>query len=405
MKIAMVSEHASPLAALGGVDAGGQNVHVAELARAIGARGHEVTVYTRRDDPGLSKRTCFAPNAYVEHIDAGPAAPLSKDELFPYMDEMAARLTRAFDESRPDIVHTHFWMSGYAGLESCRPLAIPLVHTFHALGVVKKRYQGDEDTSPNERAAVEQRLVRSASHIISTCSDEVFELRRLGLSADRVTVVPCGVDLERFRPRGPVEDRRPGWHRVVVVSRLVPRKGIDDVIRALAEVPRAELVIAGGPSAEGLEHDPEVRRLRGVAEEAGVSERVFFRGRLDRNAVAALLRSADVVASTPWYEPFGIVPIEAMACGAPVVATAVGGLIDTVVDGATGLHVPPRDPSSIAQALRWLLDQPGRRIAFGAAGVQRAHGRYGWPRVADATLDVYQSLAGGAARSSSTEAR
>src|SRR5690606_9629838 len=157
-----------------------------------------------------------------------------------------------------------------------------------------------------------------------------------------------------FRPRGSIDPRRPGWHRVVVVSRLVPRKGIDDVIRALAEVARTELIVAGGPAAEGLPHDPEVRRLRAVAEEAGVGDRVFFRGRLGRAAVAALLRSADVVASTPWYEPFGIVPLEAMACGAPVVATAVGGLIDTVVDGSTGLHVPPRDPAAIAQALSWL---------------------------------------------------
>ncbi len=405
MRIAMVSEHASPLAALGGVDAGGQNVHVAELARAIGARGHEVVVYTRRDDPGLTRRSCFAPNAYVEHVDAGPAVTLPKDELFPYMDAMAAGLRDAFAATTPDVVHSHFWMSGYASLEAAEPLGIPLAHTFHALGVVKKRYQGAEDTSPRERPDVERRIVGSASHIISTCSDEVFELRRLGLRADRVTVVPCGVDLELFRPHGRVEARRPGWHRVVVVSRLVPRKGIDDVIRALADVPRAELVIAGGPTRECLPEDPEARRLSDVAAEVGVLDRVTLRGRLGRDEVAALLRSADVVVSTPWYEPFGIVPLEAMACGAPVVASAVGGLIDTVVHQATGLHVPPREPTSIAEALNCLLTQPGRRIALGAAGAQRAHGRYGWPRVADHTLEVYQRLSLESARSGASGAR
>jgi D-inositol-3-phosphate glycosyltransferase len=392
MRVAMVSEHASPLAALGGVDAGGQNVHVASLARAIGARGHEVIVYTRRDDATMPRRVTFAPRCAVHHIDAGPPRPLPKEVLFPLMPAFAAELRRDLALHPPDVVHTHFWMSGYAGLLALEGTKTPLAHTFHALGVVRRRHQGDADKSPPQRLDVERALVARADHIISTCRDEVFELRRLGLGVERVSVVPCGVDLEVFRPEGPAASRRPGWHRVVVVSRLVPRKGIDDVIRALARVPSAELCVAGGPARAKLEDDPEAQRLRRIAAAAGVSDRFFMKGQLERPEVAALLRSADVAVTTPWYEPFGIVPLEVMACGIPIIASAVGGIIDTVVDGMTGVHVPPRDASSIAKVLNDLLGRPYRRFALGAAGAERVQSRYGWPRIGDSALEVYSRL-------------
>ena len=388
MRIALVSEHASPLAALGAVDAGGQNVHVAALARELGARGIDTVVHTRRDNPALPKRIEFAPGAIVEHVDAGPPEPLSKDLLLPYMDEFAAELARSWTVEPPDVVHSHFWMSGRAALAAARPFDIPVVHTFHALGVVKKRYQGAKDTSPPERLAEERSIMVAADHIVATCTDEVFELLRLGADPGRISVVPCGVDTELFRPDGPVE---PGSvvPRIVVVTRLVERKGVADVIAALPALPGVELVVAGGGEADLLRDDPEARRLAALAEELGVLERVELRGRIDREHVAPLLRSADVVVCSPWYEPFGIVPLEAMACGRPVVASAVGGLIDTVVDGVTGLHVPPRRPDKLAHAIGRLIADPVLRERLGAAGAERARSRYEWARVADATLDVY----------------
>jgi len=388
VRIALVSEHASPLAALGAVDAGGQNVHVAALARELGARGIDTVVHTRRDDPALPKRLEFAPGALVEHVDAGPPEPLSKDLLLPYMDEFAAELARSWTVEPPDVVHSHFWMSGRAALAAARPFDIPVVHTFHALGVVKKRYQGAKDTSPPERLAEERSIMVAADHIVATCTDEVFELLRLGADPGRISVVPCGVDTELFRPDGPVE---PGSvvPRIVVVTRLVERKGVADVIAALPALPGVELVVAGGGEADLLRDDPEARRLAALAEELGVLERVELRGRIDREHVAPLLRSADVVVCSPWYEPFGIVPLEAMACGRPVVASAVGGLIDTVVDGVTGLHVPPRRPDKLAHAIGRLIADPVLRERLGAAGAERARSRYEWARVADATLDVY----------------
>jgi D-inositol-3-phosphate glycosyltransferase len=393
MRIAMVSEHASPLATLGGVDAGGQNVCVAEVASALGRRGLEVTVYTRRDDPALSRRVPLAPGVTVEHVDAGPACEISKDRLLAYMDEFAARLACAWREDRPDVVHSHFWVSGQAAVAAARPLGIPVVHTFHALGVVKRRHQGSKDTSPPERIGIEQHVLRSADRIVATCSDEVFELARMRGDVRRIRVVPCGVDVSLFRPDGPALPRTPGMHRLVSVSRLVGRKGIENVISALTALPDVELLIAGGPDPQHLFDDEHARRLRSLAEELGVADRVRFMGGLRRPQVPPLLRSADLAVCVPWYEPFGIAPLEAMACGVPVVAAAIGGLIDSVVHDVTGRHVPPRRPDAIAEVVRELLDNREARGALGRGGVARARARYSWDRVADGTLQAYTEVA------------
>jgi len=214
----------------------------------------------------------------------------------------------------------------------------------------------------------------------------------MGADLRRVAVVPCGVDLAMFRPDGPAAPRPPGWARLLVVSRLVERKGIGNVIDALAELPGAELVVAGGPPAGELGGDPEARRLTALAERLGVADRVRLLGRVGRCDLPALYRSADLVVSVPWYEPFGIVPLEAMACGVPVVASAVGGLVDTVVDGVTGVHVPPRRPRLLAEAIAGLLAAPERRATLGATGARRARRRYGWDRIAGSTLELYGAL-------------
>jgi glycosyltransferase involved in cell wall biosynthesis len=392
MRIAMVSEHASPLAVLGGVDAGGQNVHVAALASALARRANEVIVHTRRDDPALPRRVSLGPGVVVDHVSAGPPKAIPKDELLPLMDAFAQDLREHWAAARPAVVHAHFWMSALAALTAAAPLGIPVVQTFHALGTVKRRQQGAKDTSPPERLAIERWIAATADRIVATCTDEVFELLRMGADRRSITVIPCGVDLARFRPDGPAEQRTPGVHRLVAACRLVERKGIGNAISALAEVPGAELHVAGGPDAAELDSDPEARRLRALAREVGVADRVVLRGRVERDAMPALLRSADVVVCAPWYEPFGIVPLEAMACGVPVVATAVGGQIDSVVHGVTGVHVPPRDAAALAAALRDLLADPARREQLGREGRRRARRLYDFDRIAASTRDVYDEL-------------
>lgn len=394
MKIAMVSEHASPLAATGGTDAGGQNVHVEALARVLGERGHAVTVYTRRADGELPDTVPFAPGAAVRHVPAGPPRYVPRDELLPYMDEFGDWLAEEFRATPPDVVHAHFWTSGLAALRAAEAVDVPVVQAFHALGHVKRRYQGEKDTSPAERPDAERRIGRAAAAVIATSSEEVDELRSMGVRRDRVAVIPCGVDLDTFTPEGEMAPRteRP---RILVVGRIVERKGVDTVIRALALVPQAELVVVGGPDADGLDTDPDIRRLRDTARECGVGGRVRFHGRADHDQVPALMRSADVVVSMPWYEPFGIVPVEAMACGVPVIASAVGGHLDTVIHEVTGVLLAPRSPRVLAVRLRELLGDPVKREGYAISAADRAVACYSWERVAERTEALYETVAGG----------
>jgi len=388
-RVDLVSEHASPLAGLGGEDAGGQNVHVAALAEHLSYLGSDVTVLTRRDARHLPRLVELCPGVVVDHVDAGPAEILPKDALFPHLPELAAGLRRRWLADPPDIVHAHFWMSGWAASQAVPP-DVPLVQTFHALGVVKRRHQGAADTSPPERAAIEADLLQRADQVVATCSDEESELLALGADPDRITVVPCGVDTSAFRPRGPVgPGPRRERHRIVAIARLVRRKGIEDLIRALPRVPDTELLVAGGPQGAAFARDPEVARLRRLAARCGVPERVTLLGALPRHKIPPLLRSADVVVSVPWYEPFGIVPLEAMACGVPVVGSAVGGLLDTVQPERTGLLVPPRTPGAVALAVNRLLDNPSLRLRMGEEAVAVVRERFTWKQVAAATLDAY----------------
>ena len=392
MRIAMVSEHASPLATLGGVDAGGQNVHVAALATALVERGHDVVVFTRRDSPALPGRVMMRPGLQVEHITAGRAVPIAKDQLLPYMAAFAEGLVRAWETHRPDVVHAHFWMSGLASIQAADRVGVPVVQTFHALGVVKRRWQADQDTSPPSRVDIERWVACRADRVIATCSDEASELRALGVAANRVDVVPCGVDVSLFRPADRESRSLRSTPRLLIVSRLVPRKGVEDAIRALALIPEAELAIVGGPAADQLDADPEVVRLRQVMAECGVADRVFLAGHLPHEELPGIIRTSDLLLAVPWYEPFGITVLEAMACGVPVIGSAVGGLLDTVMPGETGLLLSRRDPSSIAAAVRLLLDDETLRAAMGRAGVDRVRELYTWERIAEQTEQSYRAV-------------
>jgi glycosyltransferase involved in cell wall biosynthesis len=396
MRIAMVSEHASPLAALGGVDAGGQNVYVARLAEELARRGHDVTVYTRRDAADLPDRVPLPGGAVVEHVPAGPPEAVPKDDLFPYMPAFGAHLARAWARERPDVVHAHFWMSGMAAGTGARPHGIPVVQTFHALGTVKRRHQGAADTSPPERIGIERQIGRTCERVLATCTDEVMELADMGVPTRQVSVVPCGVDAAHFRPGADTGGTPPRGqhHRLLACGRLVPRKGYDQAIRALAHIPGTELVVAGGPPGGAIHADPEARRLLRIAEDTGVADRVRLLGAVDPHDMPALIRSADLVLCTPVYEPFGIVPLEAMACGVPVLATDVGGHRDSVADDVNGRLVAPQDPGAIADAARALLADERLRRRYGTAGRERVLAHYTWRRVADGAEQVYrQTLA------------
>src|ERR1700761_5580405 len=224
MRIAMVSEHADPTAILGGADAGGQNVHVGALSAALAARGHSVTVYTRLTDLDAPRVLRLSPGVTVRRLKAGPIAPLPKDDLLPHMPELGMRLARLWRQDRPDVAHAHFWMSGLATLRGAAGLDVPVAQTFRALGVVKARHQGAADPSPPGRVGAERRIAAACDQVIATCSDEAGELSALGVPPWQISVVPCGVDVEAFRPDGQAGPRG-GRPRLLTLGRLVERKG------------------------------------------------------------------------------------------------------------------------------------------------------------------------------------
>jgi D-inositol-3-phosphate glycosyltransferase len=390
--IDLISAHATPLAAFGRTDAEGQNVRVAALAAALARRGHEVTVLTRRADVTLPDTVTYGPGVTVEHVRAGPARAVATDRLLPYMPEFAGKLARRWTTRPPDVAHAHFWLSGTAALDGARERDVPLVQTFHALGGVQRRH--DADAGPPERPRLEAQAGTAAAAVIATCADEIAELTAYGIPPGSIHVVPCGVDVGRFTADGPAADRgdRP---RVVTIGRLVPHRGIDTAIEALCHVPDAELVVVGGAARTDLEHDAELPRLRRLALARGVATRVLFAGPVAHEHLPALIRSADVVVSVPWYEPSGGATLEAMACGVPVVVSAVGAHLDMVVDGVTGLYVPPRVPSALAGRLRRLLTDPRLGPSLGRTAAARVRERYSWERVAAETEAVYHRVLDG----------
>lgn len=403
-RIALVSEHASPMAAAGGVDSGGQNVYVSAVARELARRGIAVDVFTRRDNPLLPAVVAWRPGVRVIHVDAGPAQHLPKESLLPFMPAFAAALGDAFAAASPayDCVHANFFMSGWAALQAARPLGLPLVTTFHALGRVRRQHQGECDGFPDERFAIEEELVRASHRIVAECPQDRRDLLDLYAGdGSRIDIVPCGYEPTEFGPIPRAEARRAlKWPAddfiVLQLGRLVPRKGIDTVIEAIGRLQRdhavaARLYVVGGSSARANPiATPEIGRLLDCAAAAGVADRVHFVGRRDRAELHRYFSAADVFVTTPWYEPFGITPVEAMACGSPVVGSAVGGIRTTVDDGVTGLLVPPKDPAALAAQLARLANDPAMRLAMGAAGQARANALYTWVRVTDRLLESYR---------------
>ncbi|WP_091909230.1 glycosyltransferase family 4 protein [Chitinasiproducens palmae] len=408
MRIALISEHASPLAATGSVDAGGQNIYVAHVARQLARAGHQVDVFTRRDNPLLPEISRMGGGARVIHVPAGPPTAVPKEKLLPFIETFGDWMIEFARRQRQpyDVVHANFFMSGLAALRIKAALGTPVVTTFHALGKVRRLHQGEADGFPDERFAIEDRLVAESDRIVAECPQDYEDLINLyGASAASIDTVPCGFDSSEFAPQPrQLARRRLGWRddefAILQLGRLVPRKGVDNVIRSLAALSdahreRARLYVVGGNSEIPNEiATPEIARLRGLAESLGVASRITFVGRRGRNDLRHFYSASDVFVTTPWYEPFGITPVEAMACGTAVIGSRVGGIQHTVVDGDTGLLVPPNDPTALAQALGRLMDNPALQASFGEAGLKRATRRYTWANVAAELAAVYARAAG-----------
>ena len=406
LRIALISEHASPLACIGGIDAGGQNIYVDHVARNLARRGHAVDVFTRRDAAELPPQVPLCPGARVIHIPAGPPCFIRKESLFEHMPEFMDESER-FMRAGPayDLVHANFFMSGMVAQYLRRRLGLPFVITFHALGLVRREHQKEADAFPAARIDIERSIVRGADAIVAECPQDWHDLTRLyDAPESRVTMVPCGFDRKEFSPM-PRDEARAGLGLadddfvVLQLGRLVPRKGIDNVIRALAcaraRAPQAKLrllVVGGDGPVPDDSHTPEIARLRRVALAHGVRSHVRFVGHRQRKELRRYYAAADVFVTTPWYEPFGITPLEAMACRIPVIASEVGGLQYSVAHGETGYLVPPHDPHALAERILQLQRDPRLAAAMGQAGMRRVNALFTWERVVQGLLEVYASV-------------
>jgi D-inositol-3-phosphate glycosyltransferase len=407
LRIALISEHASPLAAVGGVDAGGQNIYVAQVARCLANAGHEVEVFTRRDAAHLPDCVSMADGVQVRHIAAGPACFVPKEQLLGHMPAFTRETREIVGASsrRYDVLHANFFMSGLVALRLKKIFRIPLVTTFHALGLVRREHQKEADAFPVQRIDIERKLVQESDRVIAECPQDADDLVRLyQASSERIATVPCGVDLQEFFPASRSEARRAlgladDEFVILQLGRMVPRKGVENVIRSLAFMPqhvKARLVVVGGESADPDDgKTPEIARLRGIARECGVSERVSFTGQRQREHLHCFYNACDVFVTTPWYEPFGITPLEAMACARPVVGSDVGGIKHSVVDGSTGFLVPPRDPQALADRLLRLHDDPQLAETLGRNGLRRVRTQFTWDLVARDLADVYDEVSAG----------
>ena len=393
-RIAVVSVHGCPDAQPGTRDAGGMNVYIRKVAQELSDRGVFVDVFSRNHDAEAPTTVQLAERARVVHVDAGDPSD-EKAELSRHLpDFVLAVLDYARDNGLTyDVVHSHYWLSGLATTLLARRWGIPHVTTFHTLAEIKKRARAGEE-EPEERSVGEERVIRTADAIVAFSQHESDAMVRFYDAApDKIEVIPCGVDVDLFRPVDRREARQKlgiGEDSVVLfVGRLEPLKGVDILLRAVAQLERASAtrtVIVGGDQA-----DAEMARLRALCGDLGIAERVSFQGRMAQQELPLYYSAADVSVIPSYYESFGLVALESMACGTPVIASRVGGLPTIVKDGLNGYLVPWRCPEPFADGLDVLLGNAAIRQAMSDASRQTAESM-SWAAVVDSLLNTYQVL-------------
>lgn len=408
-RIAMLSVHTSPTAELGGPDSGGMNVYVNELSHWLTRTGINVDIFTRRVDPFTPRILELDEGLRLIQIEAGPPQPVHKNELFCHMPDFASDMAFfALQQGiRYDIVHGHYWLSGWAAQLLKEHWHAPTVHMYHTMAHLKNAVANGEHRETTLRLQIERRLVDIADGLIAANPHERKEMiQKLGASPDQIHLVPPGVDLELFQPHDPDDAREqldlPDGPLILFVGRIDPVKGIDTLFQGFQRLLRSRdwagaeptLVFIGGVidrdrGDDGM--DADLRRLTAHAKALGISDNVIFRGSQSREVLPLYYSAADVCTVPSRYESFGLVAVEAMACGTPIVASRVGGLQFTIRDGQSGILVPHSDPIALSDGLSRALtdDELYKRMR---AGARRAAIRYSWQMVSSSLVDVYQQL-------------
>ncbi|HVN55520.1 MAG TPA: glycosyltransferase [Anaerolineaceae bacterium] len=410
LRIAMISYHTCPLAILGGKDTGGMNVYVRDLTRQLGRDGIHVDVFTRSQDehvPHVLHDLGYGNR--VVHIPAGPEVPLPKQELPRYLPQFVQGIQRfAVGKGiRYDLIHSHYWMSGIAAETLKTDWEIPVIHMFHTLGLMKNRVaRTPAELEGQYRIDGEKGVIQVADRIVAATLAEKAQLEFLYEAPTRkIVVIPPGVDISRFYPIPkdeakavigvPVEDRL-----MLYVGRIEPLKGVDTLIRALAMIrengvleccPHFLAIIGGDPEVSPQEMTAEMSRLQKLSRDLDINDLVIFLGKRDQDMLPYYYSSAEVVVVPSHYESFGMVALESMACGTPVVASQVGGLAFLVRDRVTGFQVPDGDPNALCEKLSWLIQDRGLRERMGQQAADYAR-QYSWDHIARSIESVYTEM-------------
>lgn len=407
-RIAVLSVHSCPLAALGGKETGGMNVYVRELSRQMGRMGIEVDVFTRSQNPHISPIVPLGQNARVIHVKAGPEEPVAKHRLLQYMPEFTSEVARFTRENGApyDLIHSHYWLSGWVGGRLKKLWSIPQVHMFHTLGILKNTAgEGDKEIEPLKRLRVEKEIGEYADCIVAPSPWEKKQMVLLnGTPSARVKVIPCGVDLRLFRPIPSSKAMKLlGLTRrnfILFVGRIDDIKGIDVLIRAVHRLScrpegkkgKLGLIIVGGElDADPRRESREMQRLRQMVQELKLQDRVAFWGAQRQDLLPYFYSAAQALVLPSRYESFGMVALEAMACGTPVIASRVGGLKYTIENGRTGLLVQEGNPILLADRICRVVEDPAERKRMVKAALAEVR-QFSWPQIAKEVLSVYRSL-------------
>lgn len=407
-RIALISVHTSPLAPMGGKKTGGMNVYIRELSRELGEQGYLVDIFTRRSSPAAPDvDTAIGDNVRVIYLEAGPPAPLTSDEQVAFLSELTANLM-AFATRRSihyDIAYSHYWLSGAVAAKLKEAWGIRFVHMYHTLGHMKKRIRANEFYRPDKRIMTEAHILRWADRIIAATPAEQAQLRWLYRASRRqIEVIPPGVSPERFQSASSAEARQalgidPESSMLLFVGRIEPLKAVDTILEALyvlrGKAPgllkRLHFVIVGGDPKS--KHDIEMQRLQDMSIQLGIAQFVSFVGAKEQSQLPVYYAAATAVIMPSDYESFGMVALEAMSSGTPVIASQVGGLQFLVRDQETGFHIPAREPISLAECVIALVSDPSKTAAMGLSASRIAK-EYTWTQIAARLLQVFETVVG-----------
>ena len=410
MNIAMLSYHTCPLAILGGKDTGGMNVYVRELTRFLGRVGVHVDVFTRSQDehiPQVSHDLGYFNR--VVHIPAGPEVYLAKEHLNSYTDIFAERILDFAEKKHIhyDLVHSHYWLSGIAGNILKTAWGVPMVQMFHTLGLMKQRVgRTEEEREGNYRIEGERNVMNTSDRIIAATEAERSQLEMLyGVNHQKVSIIPPGVNIHHFYPIPKDEAKEaigiePGKRVALFVGRIEPLKGVDTLIEAMAIVkrkcksfscPHYLVVIGGDPDEDREQLNTEMLRLQNLCRDLGLDDMVVFLGKRSQLTLPYYYAAAEVVVMPSFYESFGMVALEAMACGTPVIASKVGGLAILVQEGKTGYFIPSQDAEALADRLRLLFTSEDHRQELGRNAAEFARS-FSWENIVQQMVQVYQRM-------------